>query len=118
MSTTNILDLNNRVDALEKNSGGGGGGTIPEITTITATLGTGRSPDHVKIADYPSGFNINNTAVICAQVAESDDSTVLWNGVSGYSAIWTLLLKPDGFYGIWNNNSFNNKPIKITLLKR
>lgn len=40
MSTTNILDLNNRIDALEKNSGGGGSADSAKRSDIASDFST------------------------------------------------------------------------------
>lgn len=45
MSTTNILDLNNRIDELEKNSGGGGGGSQKAYgTAVDISRATDQAP--------------------------------------------------------------------------
>lgn len=94
---------------------GGGGG--PEIVTVTTTLGTGASPSEIKICDYPEGFNESNTMILGAISETTHGYSLPWNGMSQYSAIWFMLLRSDGIYGIWNNTDLNGALTKITLLK-
>ena len=94
---------------------GGGGG--PEIVTVTTTLGTGASPSEIKICDYPVGFNESNTMILGAISETTHGYSLPWNGMSQYSAIWFMLLRSDGIYGIWNNTDLNGALTKITLLK-
>ena len=97
-------------DDIKALSGGG-------ITYVTATAGTGDSPNAVKLCDYPTGFTLANTMVLGAQTTMSNGDILTWNGMSQYSAVWYITLKSDGIYGIWNANDINGQPIRIALAK-
>lgn len=71
MSTTNILDLNNRIDALEKNSGGGGSSNYNDLTNKPSINGVTLSGNKTT-----SDLGINATNVMMSDGTTSLEDKV------------------------------------------